>query len=220
MSDEQQTQETTEPTQSAESSSVELPEDVRAQLEELERLKSHHSRLLDETKSAKQKAQELEEAHRQAEEDRLKKEGEFQKLYESEAEKAARIQREFEEERENWRKERQDRQKRDIQSESIKLMHEVAVDEPSLEILAEKAEKFAVYTENGIEYEIGGVKVDKAKVVETLATKYPRLVKGSGATGGGATGGARGGASDTNTAAQTAKSKGDLNGFLTAQLKQ
>ena len=193
MSEEQQTQEASK----NQSAGHELPDDIKAKLDELERLKSHHSKLLDETKRAKQMAQELEEAQRKAEEDRLKKEGEFQKLYESEAEKAARIQRELEEERENWRKERQERQKRDIQSESIKLMHEVAVDEPSLEILAEKAEKFAVYTENGIEYEIGGVKVDKAKVVETLATKYPRLVKGSGATGGGATGGARGGASKT-----------------------
>ena len=100
-------------------------------------------------------------------------------------------------------------------------MHEVAVDEPSLEILAEKLEKHAVYTDNGIEYEIGGVKVDRAKVVETLSQKYPRLVKGSGAAGGGATGAGRpSGASDGNQAAQDAKKKGDLNGYLTAQLKQ
>ena len=222
MSEEQQAPEQTQqPEQAEQQSAPELPDDVKAQLEELERLKSHHSKLMDETKSAKQKAQELEEAQRQAEEDRLKKEGEFQKLYETEAEKAQRLQREMEEKEASWRDREKARQQRDIESEAIKVMHEIAVDESSLELLAEKAQHYAVYTEDGIEYEIGGVKVSKDKVIETLSQKYPRLVKGSGATGGGATGSGRpGGAGDSNSAAQAAKSKGDLNGFLTAQLNQ
>ena len=199
----------------------ELPADIQEKLAELDRLKAHHGKLLEETKTAKQKAQELEEAQRVADEERLKKDGEFQKLYESESEKAARLKQELEEERASWREKTRAQQQKEIKSEAIKAVHEVAVDEPSLEILAEKLEKHAVYTDNGIEYEIGGVKVDRAKVVETLSQKYPRLVKGSGAAGGGATGAGRpSGASDGNQAAQDAKKKGDLNGYLTAQLKQ
>lgn len=177
--------------------SAELPEDIRAKLEELDRLKAHHNKLLDETKTAKQRAKELEEAQRQAEEEALKKSGEFQKLYESESEKAARLQRELEEERATFREREKQRQQKDIEAASMKLMLNSAVDDSSLELLAEKAQSYLVYTENGIEYEIGGVKVEAAKVIETLTNKYPRLVKGSAATGGGATGSKSGGAAKT-----------------------
>lgn len=199
---------------------VELPEEVKAQLEELERLKAHHGKLLDETKTAKQRAKDLEEAQALAEQEALKKSGEFQKLWETEAEKAARLQRELEETQASFREKEKARQQKDIESESIKMVHAIAVDESSLELLAEKAKQFAVYTENGIEYQIGGVAIPKEKVIETLSTKYPRLVKGSGATGGGAPGASRpsGAAEAKNEAAEGAKKKGDLNGYLKAQL--
>lgn len=219
MSDQETVTETTETASAPETTAPELPPEIQEKLAELDRLKSHHTKLLDETKTAKQRAQELEAAQKKAEEEALKQSGEFQKLYESESEKAARLQQELEEERASYREKTRMQQQKEIKSESIQMMVNVAVDESSLEILSEKAEKYAVYTETGIEYEIGGVKVDKAKVIETLTKKYPRLVKGSGATGGGATGaGSPGGAGDTNSAAQAAKSKGDLTGFLTAQL--
>lgn len=219
MSDQETVTETTETASTTETTAIELPPEIQEKLAELDRLKSHHTKLLDETKTAKQRAQELEAAQKKAEEEALKQSGEFQKLYESESEKAARLQQELEEERASYREKTRMQQQKEIKSESIQMMVNVAVDESSLEILSEKAEKYAVYTETGIEYEIGGVKVDKAKVIETLTKKYPRLVKGSGATGGGATGaGSPSGAGDTNSAAQAAKSKGDLTGFLTAQL--
>ena len=204
-----------------------LPDDVKAKLEELDRIKAHHEKLLGETKAAKQRAQELEAANkeadakrRQAEEERLKKEGEFQKLYESESERAARIEKELETERAERRQEAKERQQREIENSASKLMLNVAVDDSSLEILAEKAQQYAVFTENGVEYEIGGVKVTQEKVIETLTNKYPRLVKGSGATGGGAAGTQRpSGADAKNQASEDAKKKGDLTGFITAQLK-
>lgn len=195
------------------------PEDIQAMAEELERLRGHHGKLLEETKTAKQRAKELEEAQAAAEQDALKKSGEFQKLWESEAEKAARLQRELEETQANYREKEKARQQNELIADAQKAVLEIAVDEASLEILAEKAAKFAVYTENGVEYQIGGVTVPKAKVLETLSTKYPRLIKGSGSTGGGAIGGARGGAS-TTTAADAAKAKGDLTGFITASLNK
>lgn len=182
-------------------------------------LKENQAKLLDEAKAAKQRAAELEQAQKAAEEEALKKSGEFQKLYESETEKANRLSRELEEKEAMYREKEKVRQQKEIGAEAIKLASGVAVDETSLELLAEKAQQFAVFTEEGVQYEIGGVRVEPAKVVETLATKYPRLVKGSGATGGGAAGGKGGGAStDTNTKAAEAKAKGDVHGFLAAHL--
>ena len=227
MSDDVETQ-VAEPQDAGSQTEIDgLPDDVKAKLEELDRLKAHHEKLLGETKTAKQRAQELEAANkeadakrRQAEEERLKKEGEFQKLYESESERAARIEKELETERAERRQEAKERQQREIENSASKMMLNVAVDDSSLEILAEKAQQYAVYTENGVEYEIGGVKVTKEKVIETLTNKYPRLVKGSGATGGGAAGTQRpSGVDGKNQAAEDAKKKGDLTGFITAQLK-
>lgn len=190
------------------SSAKELPPEVKAKLEELERLKAHHGKLLDETKTAKQRAKELEEAREKAEKEALEKSGEFQKLWESESEKAARLQRELEEKESVWREKERERQQREIESRAIQDMKNIAVDDSSLELLSEKAQKFAVYTENGIEYQIGGVTVPKEKVIETLSEKYPRLVKGSGASGGGASGGSKGGSAATiNRSKMTAEEK-------------
>ena len=198
------------------------PEQVKSMADELDRLKKHQETLLGETKTAKQRAKELEEAQAAAEQEALKKSGEFQKLWETEAEKVARIQRELDEERDSRRKERQSVQQKEISAESVKIASSIAVDDSSLELLTEQVQKFAVYTENGIEYQVGGVSVPKDKVIEMLTEKYPRLIKGSGATGGGATGGNRGGGASekTNAVAEDAKKRGDLAGYVTAMLNQ
>jgi len=198
------------------------PEQVKAMADELERLKKHQETLLGETKTAKQRAKELEEAQAAAEQEALKKSGEFQKLWETEAEKAARLQREMDEKEAAWREKERGTQRKEITAESVKIASSIAVDDSSLELLTEQVQKFAVYTENGIEYQVGGVSVPKEKVIELLSEKYPRLVKGSGATGGGATGGNRGGGASekTNAAAEEAKKRGDLTGYVTAMLNQ
>lgn len=198
------------------------PEQFKALTEELERYKAKHSETEKHRKEAERKAKELEEARAAAEQEALKKSGEFQKLWETEAEKAARIQRELDEERDNWRKERQAVQQKEITAESVKIASAIAVDDSSLELLTEQVQKFAVYTENGIEYQVGGVTVPRERIAEMLTEKYPRLIKGSGATGGGATGGNRGGGASekTNAAAEEAKKRGDLAGYVTAMLNQ
>lgn len=193
---------------------AELPKDIQAKLDELERLKSHHSKLLDETKTAKQRAQELEDAQRQAEEKRQKENGEFQSLYETERERAERLDREI---KERDRKEAE----RSVESAASKVASELTRDTSRAELLTEKVKQFARHTEDGVVYEMGGVQVDATKVVEHLKERYPFLADGSGATGGGATGSGRpSGVGNSNTAAEAAKSKGDLNGYLTAQLNQ
>lgn len=209
--------ETTESVETTETATTEaapeLPKDIQEKLAELDRLKSHHSKLLDETKTAKQRAQELEEAQRLAEEKRQKENGEFQSLYEAERERAERLDREIKE------RDRRDAE-RAVEGAAGKIAAELTRDTKRAELLAEKIQKFARYTEDGVVYEMSGVQVDQAKIVEHLKENYPFLTDGSGATGGGATGSGRpGGAGDGNAAADAAKSKGDLTGFLTAHIK-
>jgi len=205
--------EPTDPPKGEDPKAPDLPKDVQEKLAELDRLKSHHSKLLDETKTAKQRAQELEEAQRLAEEKRQKENGEFQSLYETERERAERLDREI---KERDRKEAE----REVKGAASKLVSELTRDTKRAELLSEKAEQFARHTEDGVVYEMGGVQVDQTKVVEYLKENYPFLADGSGATGGGATGSGRpSGAGDGNAAADAAKSKGDLTGFLTAHIK-
>ena len=59
-------------------------------------------------------------------------------------------------------------------------------------MLADYASKFTKLEDGQISYEIGGMKVDRAKLTEHLKAEYPFLVDGSQATGGGATGGGNG----------------------------
>lgn len=212
MSDEDNN--TPEQLESQEPKGTELPKDVQEKLAELERIKAHHSKLLDETKTAKQRAQELEESQREAEQKRQQEKGEFKELWERE-------QREKQELSEKYKEFQSRVEKQEISAENAKLISQLTRDTNRAELLMEKAEQYARYTDDGVIYEMGGVKVDSDKIVEHLKDRYPFLVDGSGATGGGATGSGRpGGVVDSNTAAQAAKKKGDLTGFLTAQLNQ
>jgi len=156
--------------------------EVKAMLEqETSGLKSKLEELLGESKSAKQKARELEEQQRQAEEQRLAEKQEFKTLYEREQE----AKRALQEEHETFK---QQVQRSAIDSASTKVAAELTRDSKRGELLAEKAAQFARYTDQGITYEMGGVEVDKAKVLEHLRTEYPFLVDGNQSNGGGAAG--------------------------------
>lgn len=176
--------------------------------EKTEGMRNKLDELLGETKTAKQKAKELEEAQALAEEERQKEKGEFKSLYEK-------TQHELEQERENARKFRTDVQAKELESGSFKLASQLTKDTKRAELLAKEAKQFAVYGETGVKFEIGGVEVGADKVVEKLRADYPFLVDGSGANGGGAPGGKKdGGADNVNTQAQEARKKGDLAGYL------
>ena len=188
------------------------PEQISAMAEELERLKSHHVKLLDETKTAKQKAQELDEQKRTAEEQRMKENQQFKELYEKTTA-------ELESERSRAQEFQRTVEQREISSDSFKAAASIAVDDSSAELLSEKIAAHAKMKDGSVVYEIGGVEVPKEKIVQTISEKYPRLIKGSGAVGGGATGG-DGSSAAKATKGQEAKAKGDLTGFLQAQLSK
>lgn len=172
-------------------------DEVRALLDkETGGLKAKVDELLGESKSAKQKARELEEAQQRAEEERQREKGEFKTLYEREQKAKQELAEKFSEYQTRI-------QRQEINLESAKLAGQLARDTARAELLAEKVAQLAKHTDEGVRFEIGGVEVDHGKVIAHLTEKYPFLVDASGANGGGAPVGNQGG---------RAVPKGDMGG--------
>lgn len=162
-------------------------EEMQAKLdEEVSGLKAKRDELLGLHSKDKERLAELEKSQQEAEEARQREKGEFKTLYEK-------TQQELEQERENARKFRQTIQEKELESSANSLVSELTRDSKRAELLKKEALQFAKYTENGVEFEVGGVPIEAAKLKEKLATDYPFLVDGSGASGGGAQGGSRNG---------------------------
>lgn len=150
-------------------------------------LKAKNAELLSETKAEREKRQALEKAQEEAEAERQQKDGEHQKLWETEREKRQRLEQELSDYRAKV-------QRKEVEAATSAVAHQLTRDTGRAAILAEQAAKFAKPGEDGIQYEIGGVKVEQAQVLDHLRTQYPFLVDGSQASGGGATGGSGGAA--------------------------
>ena len=160
--------------------------------EQVSGLKNKVDELLGEKKSANQKAQELEQQQKQQEEERLKEKEQFRELYEREQNAKKELQESYEEFKQRI-------QQQTVQTEAAKLAAELTRDTARSELLQEQVKQFAKYNEDGVTYELGGVPVEKDKIVSHLREKYPFLIDGSGATGGGAAGQNNGGAVATKT---------------------
>ena len=162
-------------------------EEVQALLaKETSGLKAKVDELLGESKSAKQKARELEEAQAAIEEARAKEKGEFKELYEREQKAKA----ELAEKYDSFAKRIQ---QKEVEAAALSLASELTRDTKRAELLRKEISQFARYTDDGVKFEMGGVEVDRAKVLAHITDNYPFLVDGSGATGGGATGGNKSG---------------------------
>jgi len=155
--------------------------------EQVSGLKNKVEELLGEKKTAAQRAKELEEEQKRQEEERLKEKEQFRELYEREQE----AKRELQERHEEFlsRIERQS-----IETEAAKIASELTRDSARGELLQEKAAQYAKFRDDNVVFELGGVPVGKDKILAQLREKYPFLVDGSGATGGGAAGSNNGGA--------------------------
>ena len=173
--------------------------------EQVNGLKNKVDELLGEKKSATQKAKELEEYQKTQEEERMKEKEQFRELYEREQENKRQLQEEHEAFKHQIKTQT-------IQSEATKLAAELTRDTARSELLQEKVAQYAKYSDNGVDFELGGVPVEKEKILAHLKEKYPFLVDGSGATGGGASGSQNGGA-------VTSKSFGEMNGSELSALR-
>ncbi len=150
-------------------------------------LKTKNAELLGETKAEREKRQALETAQTEAEAERQKKAGEWQALHDkSEAGRKA-----LEGELQNYRA---TIAKRDVDAAAASIAAGLTRDTKRAALIAKEAAAFAKSGDNGVTFEIGGVAVDRAKVIETITSDYPFLVDGNQSSGGGASGGSGGAA--------------------------
>ena len=169
-------------------------DEVQAMIEESTGgLKKKVDELLGEKKSATQKARDLEESQRAADEDRQKEKGEFKELYEK-------AQADLQEERNSNKTWKEQIQQRDIKEKAGRIGNDLAkTDTKRAEVLSDYAARFAKHDGEAVTYEIGGIEVSADVLKEHLTKEYPFLVDGNGSSGGGATG-ARGSAASDKTA--------------------
>jgi len=194
MADEEKTQEEEIREAAEKSSKTYSEEEVQKMIDEqVSGLKNKVEELLGEKKSASQRAKELEEEQKRQEEERLQEKQQFKELYEREQKTRQQLLEEHEELKRSIRQQK-------IGEAALKLASELTRDTARGELLQEKAAQYAKYEEDGgVTFELGGVPVDQDKVVNHLREKYPFLVDGSGATGGGAAGSNNGGAVTTKS---------------------
>jgi ribosomal protein L20 len=153
-----------------------------AEVEELTKgLRTKVDELLGEKKTVAQRAKELEEAQAAAEQERLKEKEEFKTLWEREQQ----AKKELQEKYEAFSKQVQ---QKEVELASSSIAAELTRDTKRAELLKEQIGKYARYTDDGVKFEMGGVEVDRSKVIEHLTESYGFLIDGSQATGGGATG--------------------------------
>ena len=186
--------------------------DVAALLAENERLKGHHSKLLEETKTAKQKAAELEKAQQDAEIARQHEQGEYKTL-------AERYKAEAETERKALVELKGSIANQALDSAAMQAALSEANSPANAKIMARFIRDQLEYSEAGVIGK-GGKSADDA-IKEMFATgDFEALRKGNQSSGGGAPGSKTGGgaAEQGNEKAEAAKKRGDLAGFLKAQL--
>lgn len=154
-------------------------------VEDVSGLKAKIAELMGETKTEREKRQALEREKEESEAARQKEAGDFQKLYEK-------AQADLEKERNDNRTFRQTIQDRDREAAAAGIASELTRDTARAALLKQQALAFAEFTDSGIQFKIGGIQQDKAKVLEHLKSQYPFLVDGNQANGGGAGGGGGG----------------------------
>ena len=159
--------------------------DVAALLAENERLKGHHSKLLEETKTAKQKAAELEKAQQDAEIARQHEQGEYKTL-------AERYKAEAEAERKEKLEDRAKNAAKDIDLAAMRIANDQAADPEAAELLFTFVRAQLDYVDGKVTGK-DGMPVDDAIKAMMATGKYEKLRKGNQSSGGGAPGSKTGG---------------------------
>lgn len=168
-------------------------DEVAAMIEEkTSGLKAKVDELLGESKSAKAKARELEELKNKQEEEGLRQREEFKTLYEREQAAKKELAEKYEQTTKRV-------QLKEIDAAASSVAGELTRDTKRAELLKKEVAQYARYTDDGVIFEMGGVQVDRAKVVEHIESSYPFLIDGKGSTGGGATGAVKSGGAVTMT---------------------
>ena len=164
-------------------------------------LKTKNAELLGEKKTAFDAANAAETAKKQAEDERLKEQGEFKSLYEtSQAELTT-----LRDEQSAYKK---NIESKDINASALSIAATLTKDPARQNMLVEQIAKNAVY-DDGVKFAFGGIELDQAKLVEKIKTDFPFLVDGNPASGDRVKGGDKGGGA--------ARKKVNFNEMTTAQ---
>ena len=197
---------------SAETETQEVSPEIAELRAENERLKSHHAKLLDETKTAKQKAAEIEKAQQEAETARQHEQGEYKSL-------AERYQKEAEAERKSLLELKGSIANQSLDSKAMAIAVDEANSPQNAKLMARFIRDQLEYTDSGV---LGkGGKSTEDAVKELFATgDFEALRKGNQSSGGSAPGNtkASGAGEPINPKAEEARKRGDLTGFLSASL--
>ena len=165
------------------------PEQINALQAEINELKARSGTLSAEAEVAKKKAAALEAAQQEAETQRRKESEQFKELYEKTV-------KDLELERENSSKFKKAIQHKELESSSERLASSLTKDEGRKKLLTKEVMQYAVTGEDGkVNFEIGGVPVEKSVLIEKIKADYPFLIDGSGMSGGAAAGSSGSGAS-------------------------
>jgi len=164
---------------------------------EVSKIKSKLDEVLGEKKAEQAKRRALEEQQRELEKRTMAEKEDFKGLFETTKGERDSLAEKYEQLLNQTKADK-------VDGSALKIAASIGADEASQELLAEQAKKFIDFEDGKAVYKIGSVEVDKDTVIKTLSEKYPMLVKGSGATGGGASG------SDSRGAAPL--KKGDMGG--------
>ncbi len=133
-------------------------------------------------RDAKDAADESERKRKELEDETAKKQGEFKSLYEKTLA-------ERDEERERSVVYRKKVEGKDISLALTKIAAELTDSAHKRDDIIFLYKQFAIVTDDGVKFEIGGVPVDAQKIKEMVTNDRPYLVDGSKANGGGAGGG-------------------------------
>lgn len=180
---------------------------------EVERLKGHHSKLLDETKTAKQKAAEIEKAQQDAEIARQHEQGEFKGL-------AEKYKQEAELERKSAAEFRAAIASEKMEGAAMRIAIEEANDPKNAKLLARFIRDQLDYVDGKVTGKDGQSIDDTIKAMFATGD-FESLRKGIESTGGSAPGNtnkASGAGEQSNPKAEEARKRGDLTGFLSASL--
>lgn len=163
-------------------------------------LKDKNAELLGETKAEREKREALERSAEEAETKRQAEQGEFKKLYEK-------TMADLEKERETNGAFKSQIKDRDTKAAATGIASELTRDTARAALLIKEAQSFVEIGEEGAPvFKIGGVEVDKPKVLDHLKAQYPFLVDGNQSNGGGAPGG-NGGAGTPKRSEMNAQDK-------------
>jgi hypothetical protein len=156
-------------------------------VEDVSGLKNKIKELTDETKAEREKRQRLEREAEENEQKRATEAGEFKTLYEK-------SQSDLEKERAANRDFRQKMQDRDRDAAAAALAGQLTRDTAKAGVLKKELLAHAEFTDEGVQFKIGGIVQDQPKMLEHMKTQYPFLVDGIQSNGGGANGGSGGAA--------------------------